>query len=429
MMKNGILQGLFAVVLACLLTSSAWAGGLYLYEVGSADVGLASAGFASRAQDASTVFSNPAGMTRLDKSEFDAGVEAIALHAKFSSDGNTSQSNRIMPGGSATTDGDASGIIPSGGLFYVRKLSDQLAMGFGVFGFFGLTAKYEDNWVGRYYVTQETLQGLTFMPSIAYKLSDKVSLGAGLNAMYSMLDETMAVNNRGPLNQAAADGKLELKDNVWAFGGKFGILIEPTPGSRIGLTYLTQTRMDFSDTPRLTNVRPVLANLVSKELDLTMRAPQQVVLSGYHELNDKLAVMGDVGWENWKNFGEIQVSVGDVVSDVTFNAHYLDTIHIALGAQYKVSAPWKLSLGAAYDSSMVDGANRTPTLPLGAMWHYAAGAQYTMSPTMTLGAGYEYVYLGDLPMSVDRGPLAGRVSGSYNNTSMQVLTVMLNWKI
>jgi long-chain fatty acid transport protein len=430
LMKNVSLRLLLFSMMIVLLAGPAWAGGLYLYEVGSADVGLASAGFASRAQDASTLFSNPAGMTRLDTSEFDIGAEAIYLHTKFGADSNTSASNLTMPNGETAAGGNPSGLIPAGGLFYVNKISDNFSAGFGVFGFFGLKAGYPDNWVGRYYVTSITLQGMTLMPSAAYKVSDKVSFGAGLNAMYGTLDEKMAVNNRGPLDPTAPDGSLEVNDAVWGFGGKFGVLFEPTSGTRIGLTYLTQTKLNFTATPTLTNVRPALAAIIgNQQLDLGVRAPQQVLLSVYHDVNAKLAIMGDVGWENWKKFGEVQVSVGDAVSNITYNAKFQDTIHLAAGLQYKLSDPWKLSCGVAYDSSMVNGANRLVLLPIGAMWHYAAGAQYAMSPTMTLSGGYEYVWLGDLPVDQDRGPLAGRVSGDFNNTSMQVLTVLLNWKI
>ena len=438
-MKHGILKGLFAVAVAVLLASSAWAGGLYLYEVGSADTGLASAGYASRAQDASTLFTNPAGMTRLEGSEMDAGAQVIYFRTKFGPNADTSAIARDVPTGSVpgytAADGNPSGFIPAGGLFYTNKLSDQVAVGFGVFGFFGLSAEYENNWVGRYYAQKVQLQGLTLMPSVAYKLNDKLSVGAGLNAMYGTMDTKVAVNNRELGNLTAPDGSMEVKDNVWGYSGKIGMLYEMSKGTRVGLTYLSKTKMDFSMTPTLTNVtRTGLAAILSSlTIDMTVRAPQQVILSGYHELTDRLAVMGDWGWENWQDFGNIDIGVydhdqagGSVTT--TINAHYQNTWHVALGAQYKLSDVWKVSGGAAYDSSMVDGANRTPTLPMGAMWRFAGGAQYALSQTMTLTGGYEYTWLGNLAMDVERGPLAGRVAGEYTNMCMQVLTLALNWK-
>jgi long-chain fatty acid transport protein len=436
-MKHGIFKVLFAVAVAVLLASSAWAGGLYLYEVGSADTGLAGAGYASRAQDASTLFTNPAGMTRLEKQEIDAGAQLIYLHTKFSPNGDTSPIASNVPTGSipgyTAANGNPSGFIPAGGLFYTNKLSNQVAVGFGIFGFFGLASEYEDNWLGRYYATKIQLQGLTLMPSVAYKLNDKISFGAGLNAMYGTLDTKMAVNNRELGNLTAPDGSMEIKDNAWGYGGKFGVLYEMSKGTRMGLTYLTKTKLDFSVNPSLTNVtRTGLATILSNlTIDMTVRAPQQFILSGYHELSDKLAVMGDLGWENWQDFGQIDTGVYDQSGGsvtTTVNAHYQNTWHVALGAQYKLSDVMKVSGGAAYDSSMVDGANRTPTLPVGATWRFAGGAQYAMSPTMTFTGGYEYIWTGNMAMDVNRGPLAGRVAGEYTNMCIQVLTLAANWK-
>ena len=67
-MTTSKLKGAFATaafVVGTLACKTAGAGGISLYEVGTADVGLASAGYSARAQDASTVFTNPAGMARL----------------------------------------------------------------------------------------------------------------------------------------------------------------------------------------------------------------------------------------------------------------------------------------------------------------------------------------------------------------------------
>ena len=102
------------VILFLLIVSSAQAGGLYLYELGTPDVGLAAAGWAARAQDAATVFTNPAGMTRLEKSELLVGVQPLYLHAEFSPDTNTTTSG---------SDGDASTWLPAGGLSYVHNLN------------------------------------------------------------------------------------------------------------------------------------------------------------------------------------------------------------------------------------------------------------------------------------------------------------------
>jgi long-chain fatty acid transport protein len=120
-------------VVALLIASSAQAGGLYLYELGTPDVGLAAAGWAARAQDAGTVFTNPAGMTRLEKSELLVGVQPLYLHAEFSPDGDTSTSG---------SDGDASTWLPAGGIYYVHNLRPKLKIGVSTVVYFGLGLEY-----------------------------------------------------------------------------------------------------------------------------------------------------------------------------------------------------------------------------------------------------------------------------------------------
>ena len=122
------------ILLVSLIASSSQAGGLYLYELGTPDVGTAAAGWAARAQDAATVFTNPAGMTRLEKSELLVGVQPLYLNAEFSPDSNTTSSG---------SDGDASTWLPAGGLYYVHNLMPKLKIGVSAVGYFGLGLEYE----------------------------------------------------------------------------------------------------------------------------------------------------------------------------------------------------------------------------------------------------------------------------------------------
>ncbi len=101
---------------------------------------------------------------------------------------------------------------------------------------------------------------------------------------------------------------------------------------------------------------------------------------------------------------------------------------MAAGVQYKASEPLLLSLGIAYDSSMMGDSERTPALPLGASWRFGTGAQYKVNKNVDISLAYEFVWSGDLKMDVNRGPLAGRVSGEYTNTSMNFINLALNWR-
>ena len=411
------------ILLSLLVTPSTYAGGLYLYELGTPDVGAASAGWTARAQDAGTAFTNPAGMTRLEKSEFLAGVQPIYLHAEFSPDANTTTSG---------SDGDASTWLPAGGLYYVHNLMPRLKIGVSAVGYFGLGLEYQNNWVGRYYVQEVKLQAMGFQPALAYQVNDWLSLGAGVVALYGVLEEKIAVNNIGP-NQP--DGKLKIEDSDWAYQVNLGVLVEPRKGTRFGLTYLSEADLEFKDKAKFSDLGPVLepllrANgLLDTKLKIDFTMPQSVMFSAYHELNERWALMGNLGWQDWSEFGKVGVTVSSQdTSSLTVDRNYNDTWHVAVGTQYRVVAPWLLTAGIAYDSSMVDDKDRTPDLPVGESWRFGLGANYDWSKKLALGVGYTFFWNGDLDMDVNRGPLAGRVSGTYENTSMNFFNFYLNWK-
>jgi long-chain fatty acid transport protein len=422
----------FVMSVVLLSAASAQAGGFYLYEIGSPDVGLAAAGYAARAQDASTAFTNPAGMTRLDRPALLLGAQPMYLNLEFEPDANTSAVARTLPGGGAANDGDSNGWMPAGGLYYVHPVSDKLALGLAVTGYFGLSLDYQDDWVGRYYLREATLQAAAIQPAVAWQVNDWLSVGVGVAALYGIMEEKVAVNN---VLDTLPDGELKVEDEDWTVQYNLGVLVEPAKGTRFGITYLSEADIDFEDRVEFSGLGPglrtILASrgLLDAKLDLGMTLPQAVMLSAYHECTDRLAIMGNLGWQDWSQFGKVDVSVSsDTTTSLTTDFDFKDTWHAALGAQYRVSAPWLLTGGVAYDSSMLDEEDISPALPVGETWRFALGTGYDWSKDVTLGAAYALAWGGDLDMNVERGPLAGRVSGTYENTALHVVSLNLDWR-
>jgi len=415
-------------IVSCALACSALAphtaqgGGIVLYEIASPDIGLASAGYSARSQDASTLFKNPAGMSRLDGTQLQGGLQLTYGSVSFSPDATTSP----QLGGNGG--GNAIGALPAASGFYVYDLSDKWKVGLGMLNYFGLAENYDDNWVGRYYVQNSALLGMSVMPTASFKATDWLSIGAGLNAMYGYLKTDIAINNGTP-----RDGQLSLKDETWGFGANLGVLIEPREGTRIGVTYLSPVKLDFKDRPEISVFGGNLGTLLTTpDLNLGVKVPQSVMLGFYQDLSPKWAVMADVGWQQWSQFGQVQVGVegaGGNPRVVTANLNYQDTWHGALGAQYRASDKWQFTGGVAFDSSSVNSANRTVTLPMGRAWRYGVGASYQLSQAINVNAAYEFLWAGD--MAVTQGSDAssrGRVSGSYNDAWFCFATLNLTWK-
>jgi long-chain fatty acid transport protein len=396
-----------------------------LYQFGSPDVGYAAAGYAARAQDASTVFTNPAGMSRLESSQFLGGMQALYSDLKFNPNSDTK-----VPGG-GNDGGVAIGWSPGGSLFVVQKLNQDFSIGFGVLSYFGLSEKFDDNWVGRYYVQKSTLVGMTLTPALSYKVNDWLYLGAGLNIMYGYLSDQAAINNIG---DTRPDGQLKYKDDTWGYGANLGILLEPQKGTRFGLTYLSEVKLEFSDVPEFSGLGPGLRaalaakGLLTSSLDLKMTVPQMLMFSAYHELNSKWAIMGNLGWQDWSRFGKVDVGINTSnPTSLTVDSHYKDTWHFALATQYTYSPAWKFSFGIAYDSSAVSDEDRTVSVPIGEIKSFAFGAQYALSPNLTLGAAYQFAWLGDMPVDQNNGSLMGRVAGEYSNTTFSFFALNLKW--
>jgi len=418
----------------CLLVTVATveAGGLYLYEIGSRDVGLAAAGYAARAEDASTVFTNPAGMTRLKRPSLMLGAQPMYLHLSFNPDSGTSSVASDLPLGGAADDGDSNGWMPAGGLYYVHPVNDKLSLGLAVTGYFGLSLDYQNDWVGRYYVQNTTLQAAGVQPAIAWQVNDQLSVGAGVAVLNGVMKDVVALNNVDPL---IGDGQLKYKDTDWTTQFNLGILYEPVQGTRFGLTYLSEADLNFSDKVSLKGVGPGLQAIMDNtgrtgaQLDIGIKMPQAVMFSVYHQCTDRLALMANLGWQDWSQFGYVDIGVSSVNStSLTIDANFKDTWHVALGGQYRLSEPWLLSAGIAYDSDMIKGSNVSPMLPVGETWRFALGSSYDWSQNLTLGAAYELAWGGDLDVNLNRGPLAGQLSGTYENVAIHIVSLNAEWR-
>ena len=428
-------QALFAAMaisFGVLASGNATAGGIILYEVGTEDVGLAAAGYAARAQDATTVLTNPAGMVRLDGTQVQLGTQLLYSDMKFSN--SSASSPALGNNGSGNFVGE-NGWFPGGGLFLSYSVSPDLKLGLAATSTFGSVLDYNDNWVGRYRVQQATLIGASLLPSIAFRVTDKLSLGASVNAMYGYLKNETGINNI-----FGADGKLSMSDGTWGWGGNLGLMYEATPGTRFGLTYSSQVKLDFEPQARFSGTGPLLTALLNARglnrttVDLGITVPQQVMGSVFHTVNDRLALLGNVGWQQWSKFGYVEVGLADTnnPTSLTTNLDFKDTWHAALGAQYRISEPWRLNFGIAYDSAFQSG-NVSPILPTNQGWRFGIGGQNQVDKTFGWGLAAEYIYGGTgdvnkqalLPVVLGG---QGNLVGSYDNIGILYMSANFNWK-
>jgi len=422
------LTGLAILVLS-VCNPPAYGAGLWLYEMGTPDVGTASAGMASRAEDAATAFANPAGMTRLTESQFMAGVQPLYADIKFDTQKAT------FGGGDG---GNAGGLVPTGSLSYVSSVSDKLKLGLTAGSYLGLGVKFDDAWAGRYYVQQEDFTTGFLNGALGYKVNDWLSVGGGLSLVYGQLGVQTNINN---VLDSGNDGRLKFKDTDTAPGWNAGLLIEPRAGTRVGLTYMSKVDLKFKEQPSFHGAGSVLnaaldlTGLKNAETAFDFTLPNQAMLSAYQELTPDFAIMADLGWQNWSEFGQIGLSIdtttatGNTLSNSTsVDANFQDTWHAALGARYRLNPLWSVSAGFAYDSSPVSNSDRSIVLPLDRQYRYGLGLMYDWLKNITFGAAYEYMDAGSAPVNQTGGAMKGDLKGRLKDDAFSILALNVNWK-
>jgi long-chain fatty acid transport protein len=417
-----------------LLASSVQAAGLYIYEVGTPDLGTAAAGRAAMAQDASTVMGNPAGMTRLDRSQLTGTLYTIIPSMQFDrgSGTTTSGGNGFNAGAPIPSLSSVSIPFPAGGLFYVYSPSEDLKLGVGVASGYGGGANYGKEWVGRYYIQKSQLLSATLNPGFAYRVNDWLSIGAGFSVNYVLLSQTVAVNN---IAERLPDGRLKFKADDWAFGGNAGVLFEPNARLRFGIAYRSQVDTSYTDRIRFTNIGPGLRGILERvgvvggETTLDSTNPQTVMASWYYAVTANSALMGNFGWQNWEQYSDLGIDIdkGTTTRDIQVDQRFHDTWHQAIGAQSRFARKWLLSVGFAHDSAPVSHFHRTPTAPFDENFRYGVGLQYDWSERMTVGAAYEFLYLGDAEIANLQRP-AGTLDGDYSSNHVHFIALNVIWK-
>lgn len=359
------------IICGLFFSTVSHASALYFYEVGTEDAALAGAGQAARAQDASTLLTNPAGMTRLPDHMLTGGVQAMGGDISYQLDNESS--GRQSPG-------NVMNLFPNASMFYTQRLNDSVSAGLGLYGNYGLGIDFGE-WAGDRLIKKSTIVAMTLSPGIAWKLSDNVSVGAAVGLNYGYLSLTRNVNRHDERQN----------DHDWAMNYRLGILMDLTDQTRAGITWTSKTDYHFS-----IDGKARFPNLPNVEYDLPVaaqvRAPQQVMLSVVHDVNKYWSVMGDLGWQDWSQFGSPEITINGQAGNR--NNRLKDTWHTALGVQFRPEDRWRLNAGIAFDSTPYKTQSDVAlTLPTGDEWRFATGAQYQMTPASNIGFAVEYLHM------------------------------------
>jgi long-chain fatty acid transport protein len=397
--KRTIVGGLVAGALLAM-SGAASASGFALIEQSASGLGNAYAGGAASAEDASTVYFNPAGMTNIKGSQVLVAVHAIKPSAQFSNNGST---------GALGTDtgGDAGSLALVPSLYLVGDIGEQWKYGIGVSSPFGLKTEYSSSWIGRNLAIKSELKTVNINPSISYKMSDMVSLGFGLDAQYAEATLTKSGN---------ALGEVKVTGNDWAYGWNIGTLIQVNKELRIGAAYRSSIKHSLKG-----DVTFAAAPANNGSVSADVEVPDSFSLSFVNAINPQWEVMGDITLTKWSTFKNLDVIRTGAQTPLSHTAeNWSDTYRYSLGATHRYNDAWKVRIGVAYDQTPTSDQYRTPAIPDSDRTWLALGGQYKISATSALDFGYAHIYVKNATIDQPVGPY--KVVGSYQN-SVDILSM------
>ena len=403
-----------AMLLAWSNTVSA--SGFQLTEQNASGLGNAYAGSAAVAENASTLYYNPAGMTQLRDREVSAGLAAIGTSFKFSDNGS---SVGALTGTGNGGDGGGWGFVPNGYLTWA--LSRDLYVGIGIGAPYGLKTEYQTPWLGAAQSTSFDVKTYNINPSIAYRVNDAVSLGFGANWQRLETTYTRQLATISPAF-AASQMKLTLSGELW--GWNAGALFTLSPGTRIGVSYRSAMRHHTEGSIDVSGPSPQINAAYSSDAKAQLNIPDFFVLSATHKLDERWELLGDVSRTGWSADPTVDIYRASNTGTGTGNGalaqqlitQFRNTWRFALGANYAVNDAWKLRFGVAYDQTpTTDAKTRLTAMPDNNRTWFSFGAQWRPDKQSTLDVGVAYLYLKDSQIDNDQRDFnRGMVSGNYS---------------
>jgi long-chain fatty acid transport protein len=391
-----------------LFAAQLWADGPY----------PAFSGVAASADDAGVAGTNPAAMTLFDEREF--RFELLGSYSESSWEGTLGNS-----GLTSTEDDSGSLVLPIGSM--VTPLSDDWRFGFTVLGS-GFSEEFEDDWVGRYFLQEYELLYISAFPSVATRLTDKLSVAGSLMLTHTTYDQRKAVPNIEP---GIGDGTLIVETDGLSVGWGVSALYEFSPDTRLGFNFRSEIEPSLEGKAEFSNLGPITegilnqAGLLNANIDVNSRQPASVNLGFYHDFENTHTLTVDGAWIDFSRYtlAEVFVNGNQIVEN---RQSFDDAIAFAGSYSWPVADGWRLGIGGFHVSDVIGDNNRTLTLRLDDIWSFGVGFRWQWRPDRTVNVTFNYLTLGDAPVETPDIPGIGQVSGRYTSRDTYYIRMSLS---
>ena len=373
-----------AAVMAVCAASAAHAAGFMLTEQSAGALGRAYAGVGVDGTDISGVYYNPATMTLHPGTAIQAGFVAVGLDLAYEgNDGSTEN-------GQYNTQA-----IPHG--YISHQLTDSMWIGLAMTVPFGMGTEYKDIWSQSDRGISAEVLTFDFNPNVAWKVSDKLSLGAGMSIQYAAADLKKRVKH--PMFEDAggyANSEIDADSLAWGFN--VGLMWSPLENLRFGLSYRSKVNhnadgdLTIGDVGGPDNV-VMSGDFRTMDASATLSAPAWAMATAAWDVNDLLSLYATFRWTDWSSFEELTIETNMPGVGDTIQNHWQDAYLFSVGADLRFTNWWTFRAGIGYETSVIDNPSyRTTIIPDADRWWFALGSSFKATENMQIDVSAAWLH-------------------------------------
>lgn len=427
-----------AAVMAVCAASAAHAAGFMLTEQSAGALGRAYAGVGVDGTDISGVYYNPATMTLHPGTQIQAGFVAVGLDLAFEGHDGTEAQKPVSENGQYNTQA-----IPHG--YISHQLTDNMWIGLAMTVPFGMGTEYKDDWTWNNRGISAEVLTFDFNPNVAWKVSDKLSIGAGISIQYAAAD--LKMNKTVHLGESSLDVNSEVDADSIAWGFNVGLMWSPLDNLRFGLSYRSKINhnadgdLELSGNPLLGQI---LAGGTTYDATATISAPAWAMATAAWDVNDLLSLYATFRWTDWSSFDELNIDGGSTVANIpgagqvpvglssTVHNHWQDTYLVSVGADLRFTNWWTFRAGIGYETSAVDDPKyRTSIIPDADRLWLALGSSFKATKDMQIDVSAAWLHgVGERNLWSTDGTDGGKPEeiGKFENLDAYLFGVQLVYK-
>lgn len=437
-----------------VLMQGAYASGYHFGTQSVSAQGTANSS-AAEADDASTLFYNPAGLSKLEGNQISAAINLVMPKVEYENASATYTGGGSVPG---STSGDmAKSLVAAPHLYGAYHLNDRFTVGLGMYIPFGSGTDYDQDSVLRYNLNKTELTTVAIEPALSYKINDKHSVAVGAIAQHADVKLRKYADWGSRLGASGyADGAGNVKLDDWGYGYHLGWLWDINEQARIGVNYRSKVKHNLKGEAEWSAVGPVAQQysraiqatvaqggsgyVPQEDASLDIVTPESLSVHGMYRATPKLKLFGDITWTRHSRFNEAHLNFanekrtlsGALSNETVIYPNWRNTYKIGIGASYQYSQPLQLRGGIAFDQSPVRPADeRLATLPDANRLWFSLGAKYDFNRKHSVDIAYSHIHINDSSANIKGGTTyvdSNVTSRASYTSSANILGLQYNYR-